>query len=243
MSDKLWLNERITAWTNANTRAFWLLCGDKPKGCDLSRVHLQRVFKNTALASPAVVEQLSALAGLDVTAFVPQGAEPSTAGTIAIEKRFAILVKVLILVIGRDVTSVGGKARVEKLCAAFEDGVEMVTSHGDANHQAIQLPIHKKRIARFINKDLEDLPAVVLPTWSKIAAYIDAGRLEHVDTHKDPVATREKGGRAVKRARRDTDCARLPCFGWASQCGCRFERKGDRCKYRHDPADKFRGEK
>ena len=87
------------------------------------------------------------------------------------------------------------------------------------------------------------MPAVVPPTWSKIAAYIDAGGLEHVDIHKDPVATREKGGCAVKRARRDTDSAQLPCFGWASQRGCRFEWKGDPCNYRHDPADKFRGEK
>ena len=89
----------------------------------------------------------------------------------------------------------------------------------------------------FINKDLEDcptavhdaalsvkfnwheprgideLPAVVLPTWTKIGAYIDAGELEHVDIHKDPVETREKGGRAVKRVCRDEDSAQLPCFG------------------------------
>ena len=152
MSDKLWLKERITAWKNASTRAYWLLCGEKPKGYDLSRVPLQGVFKNTALASPAVVEQLNARAGLDVTAFMPRGTEPSTAGTIAVEKQFAILVKVLILVIGRDVISVRGKARVEKLRAAFEDDVEMVTSHGEANHQAIQLPVHKKRTARFIKQ-------------------------------------------------------------------------------------------
>ena len=37
----------------------------------------------------------------------------------------------------------------------------MVTSHGEANHQAIQLPVHKKRITRFVNKDLEDWPTAV----------------------------------------------------------------------------------
>ena len=49
MSDKLWLKERITAWKNSNLRAVWILCGEKPKGCELSWVQLQGVFKNTAL--------------------------------------------------------------------------------------------------------------------------------------------------------------------------------------------------
>ena len=32
MSDKLWLKERVAAWKNPNLRAFWILCGEKPKG-------------------------------------------------------------------------------------------------------------------------------------------------------------------------------------------------------------------
>ena len=54
-------------------------------------------------------------------------------------------------------------------------------------------------------------------TWAKIGIYIDAGGLEHVDIHKEPVAPREKGGRAVKRAPKNEDSAQLPCFGWASR--------------------------
>ena len=54
----------------------------------------------------------------------------------------------------------GGKARVE-LRAAFQDGVDMVTSHGEANHQAISLPVQKVRIARLINKYPEDWPTTV----------------------------------------------------------------------------------
>ena len=53
----------------------------------MSRVQLQGVFKNTALVSSAVMEQANALAGLDVTAFIPRGAEPGTAGTIDIKKQ------------------------------------------------------------------------------------------------------------------------------------------------------------
>ena len=136
MLDKLWLKERITAWKNPNLRPFWILYGEKSKGCELSRVQLQGVFKNTTLASSAAVEQVNPLAGHAVTAFMLRGAELGTAGTIDIEKQLAILVKVLFLVIGRNITSVGGKARVE-LRAAFQDGVDMVTSHGEANHQAI----------------------------------------------------------------------------------------------------------
>ena len=60
MSDKLWLKERMTAWKKPNLRALWILCGEKPKGCELSRLQLQGVFKNTALAYSAVVEQLDA---------------------------------------------------------------------------------------------------------------------------------------------------------------------------------------
>ena len=232
----------------------------------MSRVQLQGVLKNTALAS-AVVEQVNALAGLDATALIPRGAESGTAGTIDIKKQFAILASVLLLAIGRDINLLGGKARVEKLRAAFKDDVDMVTSHGEANHQAINIPVHKVRIARFINKDLEDsstadhdaalsakynwyeppgidrLPGAVVPTWEKVGACIDAGGLEHVDVHNEPVAPCERGGRAVKRARKDEDSAQLPCFGWVFRRGCQFERKGDPCKYRHDPADKFREQK
>ena len=91
------------------------------------------------------------------------------------------------------------------------------------------------RIVRFINNDVEDwstavydaalsatsnwhkppgidqLLGAVVPTWAKIVAYIDAGGLEHVDIHKEPVAPREKRGRAVKRGRKNEDSAQLLC--------------------------------
>lgn len=65
------------------------------------------------------------------------GQNRGTAVTIAIEEQFTILAKVLILVIGRDNTSVGGNTLVEKLRVAVQDGVDMATSHGEANHQAL----------------------------------------------------------------------------------------------------------
>ena len=73
MPDKLWLKERITAWKSPNIRAIWILCGEKPKECGLSRVQLQGEFTNTALASSAVVEQINPFAGHNVTAFMPRG--------------------------------------------------------------------------------------------------------------------------------------------------------------------------
>ena len=149
MSDNLWVKERSNGWNNPNIRAF---CGEKPKRCDLSRVQLQGVFKTTALVSSAIVEQLNALAGLDLPAFMPRGAEAGTAGTINIEKQIAILAKVVLLVTGRDITSVAGKARVKKLRAAFQDVVDMVTSHGEltpkrskANPQGENSPIYPQR--------------------------------------------------------------------------------------------------
>ena len=36
-----------------------MLFGEKPKECELSRVQLQGLFKNTGLASSAVVEQVN----------------------------------------------------------------------------------------------------------------------------------------------------------------------------------------
>ena len=130
--------------------------------------------------------------------------------------------------------------------AAFAEEVEIVASHVEVNHQAIQVPVKKARIARFINTDIEgwstavhdaarsaissfhkpsgirEMPAVVVPTWAKIRVYIDAGGLEHIDIHKDPEATRDRGGRADKRARGDGDAALQPCFGRYSQRACRF---------------------
>ena len=233
--------------------------------CNFSRVQLRRVFRNSALALSAVVEQLNPLGRLDVNAFIPRGAEAGTAGTIDIEEQVAILAKVSVIVIGRDTTSLGRISRVEKLRAEYQDIVYMVTSYGETNHQAIQLPVYKASKARFINNDLEDwsttvydaalsaksnwheppgideMPGAMAPTWAKIGAYNDAGGgLENGEIHKEQVVPREKGGGAVKRARRDDDPSQLPCFGWASRWGCRFERNGGPYKNRHDPADKFR---
>ena len=67
------------------------------------------MFKNSAHAASVIVEQVTSLAGLDVTNFIPRGAEPGTAGTIDTEKQFAMLTKALLLVVGRDITSVGAK--------------------------------------------------------------------------------------------------------------------------------------
>ena len=85
MSDKLWPKERIMPWKNPNLQAFCILCGEKPKECDLSRVQLQGVFMDIAVSSSAVVEQVNALAGFDITTLSPRGVEPGTAGTIDIE--------------------------------------------------------------------------------------------------------------------------------------------------------------
>ena len=79
------------------------------------------------------------------------------------------------------------------------------------------MPVHKVRIVRFVNKDPEDWSTAVhdaalsaKPNWhkppgiyelpgarwfppgKKIGAYIDAGGLEHVVIHKEPVASRKK---------------------------------------------------
>ena len=61
-------------------------------------------------------------------------------------------------------------------------------------------------------------------TWAKIRAYTHAGVLKHVDIHKDPVAIRDTGRRAGKRASRDADAALQPCFGWTSKGCCPFLR-------------------
>lgn len=44
---------------------------------------------------------------------------------------------------------------MKKLRADFQDGVDMVTSHGEANHREMTMPVHKARIVRFINKYIE----------------------------------------------------------------------------------------
>ena len=66
---------------------------------------------------------------------------------------------------------------------------------------------------------IADLLGAVLPTWAKVGAYIDAGRLTHVDIHTDRVAPRETGRRSVKRPRSDEDSAQLPSFDCVSQRG------------------------
>ena len=57
---------------------------------------------------------------------------------------------------------------------------------------------------------IDEILGAVLPNWGKVGAYIDAGRLAHVDTHKYPVAPRGQGGHTVKRPRWDEDYAQLP---------------------------------
>ena len=89
----------------------------------------------------------------------------------------------------------------------LQDGVDMVTSHGEANHLAIQIPVHKAGVACFINNDIEEwstavqeaalsaksnwheppgideLPGSVLLTWAKVDTYADVDELARVDFH------------------------------------------------------------
>lgn len=94
----------------------------------MSRVQLQGVLEDSALEPSAVVEQLNALEGFDVHAFMPRGAEPTTDGAIDIYKQFDVLAKTFLLIVGLDIASVGGNARVDKLRVAFQDGIVVVTS-------------------------------------------------------------------------------------------------------------------
>ena len=127
----------------------------------MPRVYLQGVVKNTAQASSAVVEQLNASAGLDVTAFMPRGAEPGTAGTIDIESTSPFWRRCCFSLSGEDITSVGGKARVENLRAAFQDGVDMVTSHSEAKPpsdsnvypQGEDSPLRQQRCRGLVDSD------------------------------------------------------------------------------------------
>jgi len=119
--------EKITAWKNPDIRVLWLPCGHKTKMCDLPRVQLQVVFKNTALVSSAVVEELHSLLGLDVTSFPLHGVEPGTDHTIDINNPFAVLATASLLVMGWRKISVWGRTPVEKLPPTFQDGVDVTT--------------------------------------------------------------------------------------------------------------------
>lgn len=265
-ADKLWLKKCVAAWKNPTTRAYWHLCGEMPKGCELSRLQLQGVFGEDALATTAVTEQTHSLAGFDVLSFMPRGADPEGAGSLDIHQQFGVLAKVILLVVGSGITSAAGIARVAELRTAFDRGVDLVAKHVEAQHEAIRMREHKERIARFINKDLEDwsnavhngafsansqwheppgiddLSAVVVPTWAKIRAFINAGGLANVEVHRSPSPRGENEERGRKRAHSDMVASRSKCRAWAGKRGCRFEIKGLSCKYKHDPAFKYRGD-
>ena len=86
----------------------------------------------------------------------------------------------------------------------------VITSHGDANHQDIQMLVHKADIQDWSTEvhdavlsatfnwreppGINDLLRAVLPTWAKVGAYIDVSRLAHVDIHKDRSHLTKKEG-------------------------------------------------
>ena len=219
------------------------MCGENLKGCDLSPMQLKGDFKSSALAPAAVVEQLNSLAGLDVADFVPRGAEPGTTGTTDTRKLFWR--RDCCLSSGAISPRWGSKRGGRRYTrhSPWESRwwlrtPKLITKRCKSRYTRRGLPVttkdleewstavHDAALSAKSNWDeptgLGELPAVVAPTWTKIRAYIDASGLEHIDRHKDPVATRDKGGRAGKRARRDGDAVQQPCFGWSSQRGCRF---------------------
>lgn len=257
-ASKLAAKTRLNMWLNTTTRKYWILVDARPALTSIRRTELQDLLQKRVMVTGEIATQLETLSGFDVTGYMPRTA---TAKSVA-ESRFpladqlAILAHAVSTVVGYGEHTENTTARLRTLDAAFARGIEVVREHALDFFEAMNVPANRSRLAKLINADLAawssklvragvsagvtwheppppgQLPAVVVPVWDKLDAFIDAGGLMNVEeAAAERPAKQRKVGDKVARVDK-------VCFGWRNNQTCRF---GDSCLFTHEGASKSGG--
>lgn len=121
------LTRRAEAWQHRITRKHWLLSGEMPATCDLQAGEMRDMLRDVPLqVSPAVMDQISTLAGFRIEVYLPR---PSGSTPTVSQKLTLLMDDLLLKVVGQDVRSHLGRARVTTLHGAFLRSVNTVRSH------------------------------------------------------------------------------------------------------------------
>ena len=233
-ASKLAAKTRLNMWLNTTTRKYWILVDARPALTSIRRTELQDLLQKRVMVTGEIATQLETLSGFDVTGYMPRTA---TAKSVA-ESRFpladqlAILAHAVSTVVGYGEHTENTTARLRTLDAAFARGIEVVREHALDFFEAMNVPANRSRLAKLINADLAawssklvragvsagvtwheppppgQLPAVVVPVWDKLDAFIDAGGLMNVEeAAAERPAKQRKVGDKVARVDK-------VCFGW-----------------------------
>ena len=217
----------------------WIIAGERPSLTGAKRQEIQDLLQKRVLVTSDIATQLETLSGFYVAGYMPRSA---TANSIA-ESRFplggqlAILSLAVCTVVGYSIDHPASAARLSIPARAFEKGIGVIREHALDYFQTMMVPANRNRLVKLINSDLTDwsselfqagviagsnwlepssvgqLPAVVVPIWTRLDAFLNSGGLMHVE---------EQAAKRPAKQRKMEDKTVRVCFSWASKQSCHF---------------------
>ena len=221
--------------------------GERPSLTGARRQEIQDLLQKRVLVTGDIATHLETLSGFDVAGYIPRRA---TANSIA-ESRFpladqlAILSHAVCTVVGYVIDHPASAPRLQILAGAFQKGIGVIREHALDYFQTMMVPANHNRLVKLINYDLTDwsselfragviagskwlepppvgqLPAVVVPIWTRLDAFLNSGGLIHVEEQaaERPAKQRKMDGKTTPRV----------CFSWASKKSwCRLKQTASR---------------
>lgn len=217
--------DRVAVWKNTMARKGWMLIGGKTVMMGCKQAELQAVLARKTQVTQAVASQLTSLAGFRVEDYLPAGAGIKAAD-LALSDQMDIMVDAITTVLGKGVSGDACRDRLDTLKRGLEEGAGTLREHARENFLAIRVPQNKARLVKMVNGDMDEwssrlvdiaataavewmvppeddsLPAVPVPIWSKLNAYMAAGGIINAEeyAHQAPVAKRSRSKRPARDA-------------------------------------------
>ena len=259
--DQFVMKERIRSWRNPAHAKQWFITTCAPVAVALTRSAMSTMMHETVDVSTPVLGMLNDLGGFDVREFMAPE-DDRYANDRLLTEQLEILIHAVIKILSKGISSATGQARIAILHEGLQSGLRTLRQHSVECRRQMRIPANASLMADFINKDLnlwaarlgdaasdftnligsppsaEEFPPVVVPQWTRLSQYIQAGGLRNAQ-HQWAQSAPPGMGRSSSTAKTPSGKEGY-CFAWASEEGCSRSARDCRWEHAHDPNPKGR---
>eukprot|EP00903_Cladosiphon_okamuranus_P015559 g14364.t1 len=260
------MKEDVRSWTNPAHAKRWLITGTRPVNMALTEESMKSMMHDTVQVTQTVYKMLNNLGGFDVREFFAPNDDRDVPDRLLTEN-VAIFNRAVVRLLSKGVCSNVGRARVAILQQGLQSGLHLLERHCNEYRRQMRVPENADIMADHVNKDLnmwagqlfdtatdltarfpspptaDELPPIIIPTWTRLSGYIAAGGLLH-SPHQPPRAKSvPPGGGRGKAPAASRSGRKGYCYAWASPEGC--PRSASECwwEHAHDPNPTGKGKK